>query len=139
MAFQEFSKNYLGILVVPRFQHFLKHHFLFYQLYWRLVSSLAGKSITLLSHLKPVDLYSIAITSRCLQIIFSIFYQTIYMFITTWISSPLSICVLLFSLMQSVNGAQLLNTTSLFLLFRLLLFQCFGAIIVSLTTMYASP
>ena len=31
----------------------------------------------------------------------------------------LSICVLFISLMQSVNGSQFLNTTSLLLLFRL--------------------
>ena len=50
----------------------------------------------------------------------------------------LSICVLFISLMQSVNGAQFLNTTSLTLLFGFATGGSTGAItIVSLTSIYA--
>ena len=40
----------------------------------------------------------------------------LYTGITTSMSLALSICVLFISLMQSINGAQFLNTTSLLLL-----------------------
>ena len=51
----------------------------------------------------------------------------------------LSICVLFISLLQSVNGAQLLNTTSLSLLFEFAAGGGGGAIvIVPLTSIYAS-
>ena len=40
------------------------------------------------------------------------------MFISTSMYLALSVCLLFFSLTQSVNDAQLLNTTSLFLLFE---------------------
>ena len=59
------------------------------------------------------------------------------MFITTSMSLALSIFVLLISLMQSVNGAQFLNTTSLFQLFKAASVPVFGTIIVPLTTMCA--
>ena len=51
----------------------------------------------------------------------------------------LSICVLFISLMQSVNGAQFLNTTSLSLLFGCAAGGGTGAIvIVPLASIYAS-
>ena len=56
------------------------------------------------------------------------------MFITTSMSLALSICVLLISLMQSVNGAQFLNTTSLFQLFKAAAVPVFGTIIVTSLT-----
>lgn len=43
-----------------------------------------------------------------------------------------------FSLLQPVNGVQVLITTSLFLLAQAAIASSFGTIIVSLTTMYAS-
>ena len=52
-------------------------------------------------------------------------------------SLALSICVLLISLMQLVNGADFLNTTSLFSLFGLSS-ACAAIDIVSLTSVYAS-
>ena len=53
-------------------------------------------------------------------------------------SLALSICVLFISLVQSVNAAQFLNTTSLFLLFGAAAFFAFGTPIVPLKVMYAS-
>ena len=52
-------------------------------------------------------------------------------------SLALSICVLFISLMQLVNGAEFLNTTSLFSLFGLSS-VCAAIDIVSLTSVYAS-
>ena len=49
----------------------------------------------------------------------------------------LPICALFISLMQSVNGAQFLNTTSLLLLFALSP-ACAATVIVPLTSIYAS-
>ena len=49
----------------------------------------------------------------------------------------LTICVLFISLMQSVNGAQFLNTTSLHTLYELSP-ACCATDIVPLTTIYAS-
>ena len=60
------------------------------------------------------------------------------MFITTSMSLALSICVLFVSLIQPVNGAQFLNTSSLFLLFGAASVPVFGTVIVPLTAMYAS-
>ena len=54
-------------------------------------------------------------------------------------SLALSICVLFISLMQSVNGAQFLNTNSLWLLFAFIAGGGTGAnVIVPLTGIYAS-
>ena len=53
-------------------------------------------------------------------------------------SLALSICLLFISLMQSVNDAQFLNTTSLFLLFGATTLLVFGTAIVPLTVVYAS-
>ena len=53
-------------------------------------------------------------------------------------SLELSICVLFVSLIQPVNGAQFLNTSSLFLLFGAAAVPVFGTVIVPLTAMYAS-
>ena len=61
-----------------------------------------------------------------------------YMFITTSMSLALSACVLFFSLMQSVYGAQFLNTFSLFILFGAAPVPVFGTVIVPLTAIYAS-
>ena len=61
----------------------------------------------------------------------------LYIGITTSMSLALSICVLFISLMQSVNGAQFLNTTSLFPLFGLSL-ACAAIYIVPLTGIDAS-
>ena len=52
-------------------------------------------------------------------------------------SFPLSICVLFISLMQSVNGAQVLNNI-LFLLFGTAGVPVFSTVIVPLTGIYAS-
>ena len=60
------------------------------------------------------------------------------MFITTSMSVVLSICVLFISLMQSVNGAQFLNTTFLFPLFGVATIPVFGTVIVLLIAMYGS-
>ena len=59
------------------------------------------------------------------------------MFITTSMSLALSICVLFVSLIQPVNGAQFLNTSSLFLLFGAAAVPVFGSLIVPLTAMCA--
>ena len=48
----------------------------------------------------------------------------------------LSICVLLISLMQSVNGAQFLSII-FFLLFEFAAVPVFGTVIVPLTSIYA--
>ena len=53
-------------------------------------------------------------------------------------SLELSICVLFVSHIQPVNGAQFLNTSSLFLLFGAAAVPVFGTVIVPLTAMYAS-
>ena len=53
-------------------------------------------------------------------------------------SLELSICVLFVSLIQPVNGAQFLNTSSLFLLFGAAAVPVFGTVIVPLTAMYPS-
>ena len=53
-------------------------------------------------------------------------------------SLALSICLLFISLMQSVNDAQFLNTTSLFLLFGATTLPVFGTAIVPLTVVCAS-
>ena len=53
-------------------------------------------------------------------------------------SLALSICVLFISLIESVNGAQFLNTTSLFQLFGAAPVPLFGTVIVPLTAMYVS-
>ena len=53
-------------------------------------------------------------------------------------SLVLSICLLLNSIMQSMNCAQFLNTTSLFLLFGAAAVPVFGTVIVPLTAMYSS-
>ena len=50
----------------------------------------------------------------------------------------LSICVLSISFMQSVNNAQFLNSTSLFLLFGATTIPVFETVMVPLTAMYAS-
>ena len=60
------------------------------------------------------------------------------MFITTSMSLALSICVLFISVMQLVNGAYSLNTTSLFVLFGAAAVPVFGTVIVPLTAIYAS-
>ena len=52
-------------------------------------------------------------------------------------SLELSICLLCISLMQSVNGAQFLKTTSLFLLFEAAAVLLYGTVKVPLTAMYA--
>ena len=49
-----------------------------------------------------------------------------------------SICVLFISLMQAVNGAKFLNTTSLFPIFGATAVAVFRTVIVTLTTFYAS-
>ena len=56
----------------------------------------------------------------------------LYIFITTSISLALTICILFISLIQSVNGAQFLNTTSLFLLFGGAAVPVFGTVTVKL-------
>ena len=56
----------------------------------------------------------------------------LYIFITTSISLALTICILFISLIQSVNGAQFLNTTSLFLLFGGAVVPVFGTVMVEL-------
>ena len=60
------------------------------------------------------------------------------MFITRSMSVALSICVLFISLMQSVSGAQFLNTTFLFPLFGVAAIPVFGTVIVLLIAMYGS-
>ena len=58
-----------------------------------------------------------------------------YIDISTSISSALAICVLFISLMQSVNGVQFLNTTSLSSLFGLS-HTCAAIDIKPLTSIY---
>ena len=53
-------------------------------------------------------------------------------------SVALSICVLFISLMQSVTGAQFLNTTFLFPLFGVAAIPVFGTVIVLLIAIYGS-
>ena len=48
------------------------------------------------------------------------------------------LALLFISLMQSVNGTQLLNTTFLFLLLGTPAVPMFGTVIVPITSMYAS-
>ena len=66
-----------------------------------------------------------------------------YMFIITskslalFIYHYLSICLLFHSLIQSVNGAQFLNTVSLFPLFNTATFPVFETVIVPLAAMNA--
>ena len=60
--------------------------------------------------------------------------------ITISISLALSICVLFISFIQSINGAQFLNITSLSLLFGFVTSDGTGSIdIVPLTSTYTSP
>ena len=58
--------------------------------------------------------------------------------ITMSISSALSTCILFISLMQFVNGAQLLNITFLLLLFGAAAVPVLLTVIVPLTSIYAS-
>ena len=60
------------------------------------------------------------------------------MFITRSMSVALSICVLFISLMQSVSGAQFLNTTFSFPLFGVAAIPVFGTVIVLLIAIYGS-
>ena len=71
--------------------------------------------------------------SKCLRIVFANFYV-----ISTSTSLALSIYVFFISLMHSVDGAQFLNTTFLFLLFGVAAFPVFGTVTVSLIAMYTS-
>ena len=60
------------------------------------------------------------------------------MLIAKSMSLALSICALFISLMQSVNGTQFLNATSLFLLFGAALVPEFETVILPLATKCAS-
>ena len=68
----------------------------------------------------------------------SLYYIKLCIGITTSVSLTLSNCVLFISLMQLVNGTQVLNITFLFLLFGAAAFPAAGIVIVFLTCICAS-
>ena len=123
MAFQEFSKNYSNILMIPLFEHLLFHHFQFeifflFRFKWKIIRIIRNINNNSITTYKWFTLSYCHKTSKCFEII-----------VTTSMFFWRSISLLFIWLMQSVNGPHFLSTTFLLLLLWSLLFLHLGLLL----------